>query len=255
MPATIISSDFLDLTTITHRSETVPYVAENVEDYWHLKRRFRANDVTANSWLWRCDLGATKTIEAVVLNDVNFDAVRLNFGNASGGADDTSGDLVVSLDVVVNRYTVIYVPAVAISRRHVEVFIPTGTSAVGSYTTKWEIGRIGVLDSITEITKNTYSRTSRKTFRDVALASGSFERVDLGEIGWEGILGFEVRKASGEANLWTLNNMNMADPLILYENNNDTSKAYFCLRDDAYKGNLIYHGVARGNTVKFKELV
>lgn len=255
MPATIVSSDFIGLGTITSRSEDASFPDGNVGDQWHLKRRFRAGDANVNDWLLRFDLGAAKTIEAVVLDDVNFDAVKLDFGDASGGADDTSGDLVVNIDTVVNRYKIIYIPTAVITRRHVEIHIPAGTSAVGSYTAKWEVGRVGVLDSVTEITKNTYSRTSIKAFRDIDLPSGGRERVGLGEIGWEGSIGFDTRKESDEASLWALNNMDVAEPLMLYENDSVTNKVYFCLRDDAYAGELIYHGVARGNSVKFKELL
>ncbi len=255
MPVTIISNDFIDLGTITSRTEDASYPDGNVEDYWHLKRRFRAGDDNDNDWLLRFDLGANKTIAAVVLNDVNFNAVKFDFGDASGGADDTSGDLVVSIDTMVNRYKIIYIPDTIINRKHVEVHIPTGTTAVGSYTTKWEVGSVVILDSITEITKNTYSRTSVKEYEDIELASGGRERVGLGIIGWEGTLGFDMRKESNETSLWALNNMDVSKPLVLYENDGDTSRAHLCLRDDAYEGSLVYHGVASGNTIKFRELI
>ena len=38
----IFSNDFIDLGTITSITETAGYADDNVEEYWHLKRRFRA---------------------------------------------------------------------------------------------------------------------------------------------------------------------------------------------------------------------
>ncbi len=257
MPATIVSNDFIDLGTITSRSEDASYPDDNVGDYWHLKRRFRADDANNNDWLLKFDFGLLpERTAAVVLNDVNFDEVKIQgHPTDAWGAPDYDGTIMdISLDEVVNRYKV-YIPIIDFQLRWMRIFIPAGAIAVGSYTTKWEVGSVTVLNTITEITKSTYSRTSTKAFEEIALPSGGFERVNLGEMRWEGVVGFEMRKEEDENVLWELNNMTSADPLIFYENNEDTSKAYLCLREDAYEGDLIYHGVARGNMVKFKELV
>jgi len=254
------SSDFLDLGTISSRTEDASFPDDNVGDYWHLKRRFRANDANVNDWILRFDLLAAKTIEAVVLDDVNFDEVQLDFGDVAGGADDSSGVLTVSLDPVVNRYKVIYIPAVVITRQHVEVHIPNTATAVGSYTTKWEVGRVGIMDSVTTINKKTYSRTSEKAYKDIEFPSESGERVDLGEQRWMGTVGFgNVKETVGtgvfdETNMWLLNNMKQSDPLIFYENDADTAMVYFCTRDEGYEGTLIHRGIAQGNMVRFKEL-
>lgn len=265
----IVSSDFLDLEVITSRTEDANYPDDNVGDQWHLKRRFRAADVNVNDWLMKFDLGANRTIEAVVLDDVNFDTVQIHMAAADGGFPwvHNSGNLTVSLDPVVNRYKIIYIPTAAVTQQWVAIFIPAGTAAVGSYTTKWQIGRVGIMDSVTTIMKKTYSRTSEKAYKDISLPSEGSERVDLGEQRWIGTVGFEnIKERIGtgvfdESNMWALNNMEQSDPLIFYENDLtgagaplDTSKVYFCLRDEGYEGTLIHRGIAQGNMVRFKEL-
>ncbi len=257
MPVTIISNDFISLGTITSRTEDASYPDGNVEDYWHLKRRFRAGDVNTNDWLLKFDFLAAKAVVAVVLNDVNFDEVRIqgdNEVNFNAPIQYDSGIIDIALDEMVNRHKV-YIPLTGFDYQWMRIFIPASATAVGSYTTKWEVGSVVPLDTITEITKNTYSRTSVKAYEDIELASGGRERVGLGIIGWEGTLGFDMRKESNEASLWALNNMDVSKPLIMYENDGDTSRAHLCLRDDAYEGNLVYHGVASGNTIKFRELI
>lgn len=260
MPSTIISGDFIDLGTITSISETAGFDDDFVEDYGHLKRRFRATGVPKSDtdFLLVFDFGSAQSVVAVVLNDVNFDTARVrlhtaDLGNNWGAADVDSGDLTVSLDEQVNRYK-IYVPIIG-NKRWMVVHVPAAASAVGPYQARWEVGSVVALDSITTLTKNTYSRTSEQEFKELPLPSGGFERVSLGEIGWKGTLGFDVRKASDEDVLWALNNYTIADPLILYENNNDTSKVHLCVRDNSYEGDLIYHDVARGNSINFKELI
>lgn len=260
MPKIIVSSDFVDLGTITSISETAGYADDNVEEYWHLKRRFRANGVPKSDtdFLLKFDFGANKSVVAVILNDVNFDTARVrahgsDLGNNWGASTFTGGaNNTVSLDEMVNRYK-IYIPAV-FDLDWMVVQVPAAASAVGDYTAKWEVGSVTVLDSITTIAKNTYSRTSVRPYRELEMPSGGRERVNLGEPGWEGTVGFDTRKEADEAVLWELNNMDIHDPLVLYENDGDTSKVYICLRDDSYEGELIYSGVARGNMVKFKEL-
>lgn len=252
----IVSNDFVDLGTITSRSETAAYPDDNVEEYWHLKRRFRANDANVGDWLLKFDFGAAKSIVAVVLNDVNFDRVKIetDAGDNWAGAQDSSGDLTVSLDERVNRYK-IYIPYVY-TKQWMRILIPGGTNAVGDYTTKWEVGSVVVLDSVNAFAKNAYSRSAIKPFEDLEMPSGGFERISLGDnLAWEGVVSIDTRAESDEDELWTLNALDSSLPLILYENRAETDKVYLCLRDDAYVGNLVHQGLVTGNIIKFKELV
>jgi len=257
MADSIITDDFIDLGTITSRSEVAAYPDDNVKEYWHLKRRFRANDVTKDDWLLKFDFGAAKTVEGVFLNDVNFDKVKIQ-----GHATDTwtspsyDGSIVeIGLDERVNRYKV-FIPISGFNLQWMRIFIPATATAVGSYTTKWEVGSVVVLDTVPTISKNAMMRTSSKAFKDIALPHGGFERVELGSnLRWEGEITIEQRAEVDEAEYWAINALDSAKPLVFYENAGDTNKAYLCLRDTNYEGNRLYKGLVQGNTIRLKELI
>ena len=256
----ILSNDFVSLSTITSRTEATGYADDNVGEHWHLKRRFRANDVTANDWLLKFNFGAAKTVVGVFLNDVNFDKVKIQ-GHATdawGTPSYDGSEITISRDAIVDRYKV-YIPITGFNLQWMRIFIPSGASAVGDYTTKWEVGTIIVLDSITALAKNMaygYERTAKKAFTDIKLPHGGFERVNLGDAPrWEGKLIFGMRDDDDESELWTINNYNIGDPLLFYENDTSTSRVYLCLRDDAYRGTSKSHDVVMGNVIRLKELI
>jgi len=60
-------------------------------DLWHLKRRFRADDANKSDtdYLIKFDFGAAQTLEAIFINDVNFDRVRI-YGHDSDLGNDWS---------------------------------------------------------------------------------------------------------------------------------------------------------------------
>ena len=257
MADSIITNDFIDLGTITSRTEVAAYPDDNIEEYWHLKRRFRANDLTKTDWLLKFDFGAAKTVEGVFLNDVNFDEVQIQgrADDAWGASTYDSGVIDVELDERVNRYKV-FIPITGFNLQWMRIYIPATATAVGSYQTKWEVGSVVVLDTVPTVSKNAMLRTSTKPFQDISLPSGGFERVSLGDnIRWEGEITIEQRAEVDEAEYWAINLLDSAEPLIFYENADDTSKVYLCLRDTDYAGTRLYNGLVRGNTIKLKELV
>ena len=258
MADSIITDDFIDLGTITSRTEVAAYPDDNIEEYWHLKRRFRANDVIKTDWLLKFDFGAAKTVEGVFLNDVNFDKVQIQGDNeVDFGApiQYDSGIIDIGLDERVNRYKV-FIPITGFNLQWMRIYIPATATAVGSYQTKWEVGSVVVLDTVPTVSKNAMLRTSAKPFQDISLPSGGFERISLGDnIRWEGEITIEQRAEVDEAEYWAINLLDSAEPLIFYENAGDTDKAYLCLRDSDYAGTRLYNGLVRGNTIKLKELV
>jgi len=256
----IFSNDFVDLGTITSRSEASGYADDNIKDHWHLKRRFRANDVTANNWLLKFNFGAAKSVVGVFLNDVNFDKVKIQ-GHSSdtwGSPSYNGSEITISRDEIVDRYKV-YIPISGFNLQWMRIFIPSGAAAVGDYTTKWEVGTVVVLDSATMLAKNMaygYERDGKKAFSDIDLPHGGFERVNLGDdLRWEAKLAFDIREESEESELWIVNNYNIGDPVIFYENREDTSKAYLCLRDDSYRLTLTEYNIIEGNAIRLKELI
>jgi len=256
----IVSGDFVDLGTITSRTEVAEYPDDNVEDYWHLRRRFRADDVTKDDWLLKFDFGAATVVEGVVLNAINFDKVVIegNAADAWGGPAYTSATFDVTLDERVNRHK-IYIPITGFNLQWMRIFIDNTTAATGDYQTKWEVGSVIVLGSATELTKNMawgYKRKAEKPYEDVSLPHGGTERVNLGDsYQWLGSAIFGKRTETNESELWAFNLIDLSDPMIFYENDNVDNKVYLCLRDEAYEGTLEFNDLVIGNTIRFKELV
>lgn len=259
----VLSNSFVTVAdaSITARSTDASIGAKvNVMDRWHLKRRFRANDVTTNDYLLKFNFGAAQTLVAVTLQDVNFNKVKIQ-GHASDTWTSPSyagSDLTVSQNAITGRYN-IYIPLTAFNYQYLRVFIPTGTTAVGTYTTKWEAGTLCFLSAQTTLTKNTsfgYAQSGQHSYRDIQLPHGGSERVLTGSsIAWNGSLVFGNRYKTSATELYTLNAMDMAQPLVYYRNNSDTSEVYLCVRDGAIETTEFTYNMISGGSIKLKELV
>jgi len=259
-----MSDDFVDLGIITSKSQDVNYPDDNVEDYWHLKRRFRAQNINVNDWLLEFELEEYgEPIVGIFLNDVNFDKVQIQGtdtddpGDPGWGNPEYPGSVIdVSQDERVDRYKV-YIPLVGFDYNILRIFIPATASVVpDDYAGAWEIGSVVLLGSTFSVPKNAYTRKSSKVYQDLVLPHGGFERVALGdELSWEGSFSIDLRAESDESDYWPINLLESDQPLIFYENAEDTSKAYLCLRDTDFEANLLYRGAFRGNTIKLKELI
>ena len=258
MEHSILSGDFVDLGTVTSRNQTAPYYDHNVVDYWHLKRRFRAQDLNVNDWILKFELEEYgEPFVALFLNDVNFDKVQIQ-----GSDDDVTWDCYdtgikdISLDRRVDRYKV-YIPMPDFDCMFLRIFIPATASLVADgFSGGWEVGSVVGLGSTFTVKKNAYTRTATKPYQDLSMPSGGNERVALGdELKWEGSFVVDLRAESDEDDYLDINLMENDQPMIFYENAGDTSKAYLCLRDTEFEANLLYRGAFRGNTIKMKELV
>lgn len=261
MGKVIISGDFCTLATISSNTEEASYLDDNIDDLWHLKRRYRATNTATNDWLLKINFGSAQSVDGVFINDVNFDKVQIKAHAtdatwASAGVYSAS-IATVFLDERVDRYKA-YIPA-TFNLQWMMIFIPGTAATVGDYKDKWEVGSLVVMDSKTELARNIdypYNRSAEKPFEDIELPHGGIERVNLGDnLKWTGEMTFGRRGITDEAEVWTVNNYDVGTPLIVYENLSDTSKAYLCLRDDSYQGQLVSNDVVSGNVIKFRELV
>ena len=214
------------------------------------------------TWTLKKDIKDEQSLDSIVLNDVNFDKVIIRGHNSSLGVDWTtasynSGTITINKDTQVNRYS-IYIPLTNFKYGYIAIIVPTTASVVGIYFNKWEIGRIGLLHTATEFSKTmsrNYKRGAERAFSELNLKSGHDERLIKGPIRWIGTLDFQARTTAEEADLTTLNNMDIGDTLIFYENNGDTSKVYFCLRDDDYFGTYISSETIIGCSIRLKERI
>ncbi len=265
MGDSIITASFVDLGTITSITETAPYVDDNVEEYWHLKRRYRATGIPKDdaSFLLRFDFGAATSVVGVVLNDVNFTRTRIRAHagdlniNWVGSTFDSGEDHIISIDERVNRYK-IFIPAVFnLQWMVIQVPASAGASIIdGDYVAKWEVGSVVVLSAVPTISKNAVARTSVKEFEELPLPPGGFERVSRGsDLRAEIEVSIDQRAEDDEAQYWNINKLDVAEPLIYYENDGETDKVYLCARDENYQGTRLYDGLITGNTIRLKELI
>jgi hypothetical protein len=211
----------------------------------------------------RIDLGATYDIDAIMLNDINFSYTRI-LGNSTylstdwSGASFNSGDIAISSDEVVDRYKV-YIPLTGFNYRYLAIATPAISNAVGDYTTSWEVGSVILMQTVDELTIKTeygYTRWATRRSEDSESIYGGIERLLLSDnLAWHGEVVFGIRRESDESECWDLNNYDPAKPMIFYENNNDTSKVYLCVRDNNYEGTQIFKDHVEGNTIQFEELI
>ncbi|GAG98936.1 unnamed protein product, partial [marine sediment metagenome] len=262
MGDSIITNSFVDLGAIAGKSVTAPYVAANVEEYTHLKRRFRAGSFLKNDidFLLKFEFAAKTSVMAVVLNDVNFTRARIRAHGSDLGVDwsgstfNSGADHIVSIDERVNRYK-IFIPTVFdLKWMVVQVPVSAGTSIIaGDYITKSEVGSVIALTKVPTISKNAVVRTSIKEYEEIALPHGGFERISRGsELRAEIDVSIDQRSEDDETQYWNINKLDSSEPLIYYENDGDTSKVYLCVRDTDYAGTRLLDGLVSGNTIKLK---
>jgi hypothetical protein len=261
----IFSADLISTATITAVSTASGYAAANLLNFINLKRNWRMNTANKSDSVAALvfDFTTAKTIAAVVLDDVNFDKVIIK-GHASSlsnwdTATFSSGTISISKDAKTNRYKA-FIPLTSFDYRYMAVLIPTTAAGVGDYTTKWQAGRVGPLDSYYTFGRNMdwgYQRGASQTYDQISFQNGRRERGTVGIRRWEATLNFNSprRISTEEIDLDTLNNYDMDDPLIFYENEGDTSKVYFCYRDTDYFGTYTLDDGVSGNSIKLVELI
>ena len=251
----IYSNDFITSLTITPRSENSSYPAENIEEQWHLPRLFKAEDATANDYLMVIDMASAKTVAAVFLNHVNFTSVTIQ-GHASDswGSPSFTTTVTISEDDVVDRYKA-FIPLTSFNYRYMRIFIPSGQTPTSDSV--WFVGGLEVLDSYTELTRNPgrLTRTSELPIETNEIHGRTTDVMELGTLrGWSGSLKFSARKMSNEAELWTLNNLSPATPIVLYENLSDTSRVYLARKASCYQGAIRPGLIVDGNSIDFEEV-
>lgn len=259
----IYSQDFITVAdaAITSRSDTAGYAKADIMDYWHLKARHRAADVTKSDSnpLFRIDLGAAETVVAVYLSDVNYNKVRIR-AHASdlttnwAASTYDSGDISLSQNAWTGRYQG-YVPTV-FNLRYMAICTPAAATAVGSYTTYWETGCVAIFDSVTTFSENIaypLQQETQQLFVDV----GRTGRVNLsGTVGWVGGINFGNRTITNEAEAKTFGRLDKSQPVLIYLNQSDTSEAYLCVVDQNYSSEWFALNLAKNiSTIRVRELI
>ena len=255
----IITTAYLTGLTFTARSAEASYPATNLDDLWHLKRRFRAADATKSDtdYLIKINFGAAQALAAVFLNDINFNKIRIrghasDLGNNWGAATFDSGELTVSLDAWTQRYKIV-AELTAFNYQWIAIQVPAAATMVGDYTTKFEIGSILCLTAITALTADPteYEQETYQPSVDIG-RSGKIAISDILE--WRGKLTFGPRSTSNEAELIAINAMDYTTPILFYDETG-TEAAWIVVKDNNYAGNQFIPDIVRGNTINLREII
>lgn len=244
---------------ISARSVASGFAKADVMDFWHLKLRLRANDLTKSNInpLLIFNLGAATEVVAVLLNDVNFDKARIR-GHASNLGTDWSTSSFDSGDVSVGQAKTGrcqgYIPLTSFNYQYLAVFTPAAASAVGEYTTAWEVGTVVILGSATELSPSHamgYTQELEQPYQDV----GRSGRVSLNDVpAWQAEVFFSSRPAT-DTGVWTFNRINFASPFVFYENAGDTAAAYLVIKDRNFEAELYAPGRLAKKGVRIREII
>lgn len=264
----IYSQSFITViaAAITARTTAAGFAAVDTMDYWHLKLKHRADDFTKSDTLtlFRIDMTTVdQAVAGVYLSDVNYDKVRV-YGHASDIGDGswaaaTWPAVKADISLVQNPWTGRYqgyIPTSGFAYRWMGILVPAAATAVGSYTTKIETGVICIMSSVTTLTVNLgypLKQSTNQPFVNV----GRSGRVSLGDVvQWIGEISFGVRNRSGEAEATTFGRLDASTPVFVYLNQDNTSEAYLCLKEQGYSSDWFTANLVQAaQGIQLKELV
>lgn len=265
----IYSQNFITVVdaAITARSSTAGYLKADIMDYWHLKARHRAADLTKSSTtaLFVIDMTTvSQSVAAVYLSDVNYDKVDVrgdasNLGTGVGAWSDAASDwesgiISLSQNPWTGRYQG-YIPTTGFTNRYLAICPSTTANAVGSYTTYWQTGLVCIMETVTELSMDyaMMRQSTEQLFENV----GRSGRISLSNApSWIGEVSFGERRRSLETELRTMGRADLATPIMFYLNDGNTSEAYICLLDQGYSSEWFgYDAVRGGQSMRFREII
>lgn len=228
------------------------YPLSNIAVYDHLKWQWRSL-VSTQVTITR-DFGTAQTLNAVMLNDVNFASVYIE-GSANNSTWPFSQSFTVSKDERVQRYK-LYAALTGFNYRYLRIRMPAQTPTDG--LTVFRMGTLVCLNTVLTMSENPdypYDYSADEKMKTTEFESGGYEDINLGDIYWEGSFGFKTYAQTNEADFWTLNSLKKNAFLVFYENNADTSKAYLCKRRTAISVSWTLPQYSDIQTLKFREAI
>lgn len=258
----IIAGDFEDIygtSAVSSRNQDSDHPDNNICDFRHLKKDYRAQDATLDDWLLKIDFGAAQTLAALFLNDVNFNKVKIE-GNATDvwTSPSFSETFNIGLDDRVQRYKAYLTPTLTFNYRYLRIYIPADATKVWSLPV-WAVGSVAALESVITLSPNItygYEYDSDIEVNDKDKLSGGKERSGRGtNLKWTGEIPIGRRTPTDEAQLWTLNALNRAEPHVLYENEGSTQYAYLCWREGPVRITREANRRIQAAPIRFTEII
>lgn len=253
----IITNSFVTLinSMLTARSENASYPKVNCLKQLRLMDVFRAADITANNYLLKINFGSAQSCSAVALLNVNFSHAQIQ-GNASDvwtAPSYAGSSLTISQNKYTGRYN-IFIPLTSFNYQYMRIYIPAGTTEVGTSQGQWQIGTMVIMSSASPLSKNIAYRFTQSADEATEEIGGDVASISP-VLEWEGTISFGNRKRSDcESMILNLNRMSKSNPVLIYVNEGDTSEVYLCYRESNFSLSRPYNSIIASDSITYREI-
>lgn len=251
----IFGYDFTDYTITSFSDENADYPSSNLKLYGYLRRQCRSTTTAELTIV--LDFTTATAVDAVVLDDVNFDEAYIagHATNDWGAPSFAEVKLDISQDARVERYK-IYKALTAFNYRYMRVRVPNQTATDG--LSLFRIGRLVVLDTTLTLGQNPgdyeYQIDAPVKYQD--FTAGGQEAVSLGSYAaWEGSFSWNAMDDTHESDMQTISNIARSELIAFYENRSDDEAVYIARRQKAFGLKFLASDVVLAGTITLKEVI
>lgn len=232
----IYSASFATPTAYTASGSlnTTNYPLANVSDYTHPKRSWKCDTCTSGTSYIALNFGAATTLVALVIDDINLAAVKVQYSTNGSSWTDTPGATTISQDKADGRYKC-YVALSSWTYQYIRVLANTSTSTDGSaYMT---VGTLLPVTAVTTMTQNFSGEFGRTSHTAVDLnddfTSGTWSPLQLGDRTCSITLSGPIQShnTSVLGDLFAIGGTYHAgQPFVFYRNQDNTAEVYIVRR-------------------------
>lgn len=230
--------------TVSATSSATDYSCSNLSNFTNLRRCWRSTSIAQQTLDFT--FASSQSIVGVVVDDTNFISITV------GGTANT-----LTKDTWVNRYKK-YSDKTSTGSTF-QIIIPNQTPTDGA--SYFRIGRILFVTSANKILLNQniswpLPRTSEQPFVKTPFESGGVEIIKLGDyFAFSCTMKFNYANRSTEEQVKVINTVPMNVPIVLYENNTDTSQVYVCYKEGSISSSELTSDVVTIDSFKFVEYI
>ncbi len=262
MGKVIFGFDFLDYApSVSVGAANAAYPVTQLANY--KSRTQHCESQAATDFAVVFDFGAAKEVKGVVLVDVNFASCYLegNSSNAWGAPawrnPSPAGNIAIVQDIVTRRRSIfIDLRQDTFNYQFLRVFVPGQATTDGAGHFRWSTAVFLLSSGILEMSEWPdlgYLYDAPKRYSRKGYTTGGSESCELSDqIGSVEMKWGRFDKSS-EADLWTLNDVGQAVPMIFYENLGNTSRVLCGEIASDLKPALIQPAYLSTATVRFEE--
>lgn len=255
----IYSSSILTPSAYVKSSENASFPASNVHKATYPFRPWKADSAIQNEWVG-LDLGSAKNVKALVVDYANVASVSVQADstatfNSTGGNPAygySGGDIVtaISLDKEDNRYKLFF--ALDETYRYFRIKVLSASTTDASASAR--IGSLVALSTYTTLTQN-FGYPFEREIVDPTLGEGTNEPIQIAQKYLRLTLSSTTYPSTTMASeMATLASHGKHVPLVIYENNSDTSKVYITHRTGAMNLRKVGPNSTQFTALTFREV-